>query len=183
MKGLSDMRWKEVKLGEVCDTNKSSYTAKDNWKFINYLDTGNITENRIDSIQYLDTSTNKIPSRAKRKINANDIIYSTVRPNQKHYGIIESPLENMLVSTGFTVITGKMGNTANKYLYYYLMQQNIVDMLHTIGEHSTTAYPSIKPSDIESINILMPPINEQNAIADTLSCLDDKIELSTLKHN
>ncbi len=175
---MGEREWKEVRLGDICNINKNSYSSTDNWRFINYLDTGNITENRIDKIQYLDIRKDKIPSRAKRKIAANDILYSTVRPNQKHYGIIETPLENMLVSTGFAVITGNKDRIENKYLYYYLTQQNIVDMLHTIGEHSTSAYPSIKPGDIENINILLPPLPEQIAIAATLSCLDDRIELN-----
>ncbi len=84
----------------------------------------------------------------------------------------------MLVSSGFAVISGKPEEADNHFLYYYLTQQHIVDMLHTIGEHSTSAYPSIKPSDIENLDALVPPLNEQKAIAATLSCLDDKIELN-----
>lgn len=170
--------WREVKLGDVVEINKNNYSARDNWDYINYLDTGNITENRIDSIQYLDTKTDKIPSRAKRKVNANEIIYSTVRPNQKHYGIIKKPLKNMLVSTGFAVINGKDKLAHNSFLYWYLAQESIVELLHTIGEHSTSAYPSIKPSDIEGLDINLPPLTEQKAIAATLSALDDMIELN-----
>lgn len=175
---MSSSEWREVKLGEVCDINTSTYSQKDNWSYINYLDTGNITENKIDTIQYLDSKVDKIPSRAKRKVFKNDIIYSTVRPNQKHYGIIKEPIENMLVSTGFAVIKGKPNEVENMFIYYYLTQQHIVDSLHTIGEHSTSAYPSIKPSDIECLDLSVPPLPEQKAIAATLSCLDDKIELN-----
>lgn len=170
--------WKEVKLGEVVEINKNSYSMKDNWDFVNYLDTGNITENKINCIQFLHRDRDKIPSRAKRKVSMNDVIYSTVRPNQKHYGIIKKPVDNMLVSTGFAVITGRPFSADNGFLYYYLSQQHIVDLLHTIGEHSTSAYPSIKPSDIESLYLLIPPYEEQKSIAATLSCLDDKIELN-----
>jgi len=170
--------WREVKLGEVCEINANSYSQKDNWSFINYLDTGNITENNIDIIQYLDTNVDKIPSRAKRKVLKNDILFSTVRPNQKHYGIIKKPFENMLASTGFAVINGKKNELENMFLFYFLTQQHIVDSLHTIGEHSTSAYPAIKPSDIECLNFSLPPLPEQKAIAATLSCLDDKIELN-----
>jgi len=170
--------WREVRLGDVIEINKNSYSASDNWDYINYLDTGNITENRIDSIQYLDLKTDKIPSRAKRKVNANDIIYSTVRPNQRHYGIIKKPFKNMLVSTGFAVINGKDELADNGFLYWYLTQNHIVDLLHTIGEHSTSAYPSIKPSDIEGLDIMLPPLPEQKAIAATLSAIDDMIELN-----
>ena len=175
---MSISDWRKVKLGDVIEINKNSYSAHDNWDYINYLDTGNITENRIDSIQYLDTKSDKIPSRAKRKVNANEIIYSTVRPNQKHYGIIKKPFDNMLVSTGFAVINGKDELADNGFLYWYLTQEHIVELLHTIGENSTSAYPSIKPSDIEGLDISLPSLPEQKAIAATLSALDDMIELN-----
>lgn len=175
---MSVSKWRQIKLGDVIEINKNSYSAHDDWDYINYLDTGNITENRIDNIQYLDTRSDKIPSRAKRKVNANEIIYSTVRPNQKHYGIIKKPFANMLVSTGFAVINGKDGLADNGFLYWYLTQEHIVELLHTIGENSTSAYPSIKPSDIEGLDISLPTLAEQRTIAATLSALDDMIELN-----
>ncbi|NLL18361.1 MAG: restriction endonuclease subunit S [Clostridia bacterium] len=170
--------WKKVRFGEACYINKNTYSKSDNWAFVNYLDTGNITENRIDSIQYFDTAKEKLPSRAKRKVSSNDIIFSTVRPNQKHYGIIKKPVKNMLVSTGFAVITAKPSLADSRFLYYYLTQEHIVNFLHMIGEHSTSAYPSIKPSDIEGLEIMLPTLIEQKFIAKTLSCLDEKIELN-----
>ncbi len=175
---MSSSGWKEIKLGNVCEINKSSYLKNDSWEYINYLDTGNITENQIDEIKYIVPGIDKVPSRARRKVDINDIIYSTVRPNQRHYGIIKSPLKNMLVSTGFAVITSNKNEVDSQYLYYYLSQDNIVEMLHMLGEHSTSAYPSIKPSDIENLVISLPPLTEQKAIATTLSCLDEKIELN-----
>lgn len=175
---MSFSEWKRTKLKNVCVINKNSYSAKENWKFINYLDTGNITENKIDLIQHLIVGTDKIPSRAKRKVFKDDIIYSTVRPNQKHYGIMKEVCENILVSTGFAVITCKEDLVVSDYLYYYLTQQHIVESLHTIGENSTSAYPSIKPSDLEKVDLFLPDLKEQKAIAATLSYIDDKIELN-----
>ena len=96
--------WKEYKLGDICKSNINSYSEKDNWSFVNYLDTGNITENKISDIQFIDLSSESLPSRARRKVQLNDIIYSTVRPNQKHFGIIKNQPENFLVSTGFAVL-------------------------------------------------------------------------------
>lgn len=92
---------------KVCDfikTNKFNYSPKDKWEYIYYLDTGNITENHIEKIVKLDPLVDKIPSRAKRKVKKGNIIYSTVRPNQKHYGYIDKEYDNLLVSTGFIVI-------------------------------------------------------------------------------
>ena len=60
--------WKECKLGDICKTNINSYSEKDNWSFVNYLDTGNITENKISDIQFIDLSSESLPSRARRKV-------------------------------------------------------------------------------------------------------------------
>ena len=49
-------------------------------------------------------NTKGAPSRAQRKVTNNTIIYSTVRPRLKHYGILSRPQNNFIVSTGFTTI-------------------------------------------------------------------------------
>ena len=59
--------WQMVRLGEIVKTNQSTYSPKENWQFVNYLDTGNITINRIDEIQYIDFAKDKLPSRARRR--------------------------------------------------------------------------------------------------------------------
>ena len=97
--------WKSVTIGEIAKLNTTSYSEKEKWEYVNYLDTGSIVENKISSIQYFDTRNDNVPSRAKRKVRKNSIVYSTVRPNQLHYGIIKEMPENFLVSTGFTVIS------------------------------------------------------------------------------
>jgi len=145
------------------------------WPFVNYLDTGSITENRVSEFQHLVTGRDTLPSRARRKVSVDDILYSTVRPNQRHYGIVKEVLPNMLVSTGFAVITADKTQADADFLYYYLTQNAIVDGLHAIGEQSVSAYPSIKPSDIESVELLLPPLPEQIEIGRTLRVLDDKI--------
>ena len=170
--------WNDTILGDVIITNDATYSAKENWESINYLDTGNITENQIAEIQHLIVGEDKIPSRAKRKINSGDIVYSTVRPNQKHYGIIKKPIENLLVSTGFVTIRAKEDLAITDFVYWYLVQPEVIELLQTIGEHSTSAYPSIKPSDIEGLKLRLPPLPEQKAIAHILGSLDDKIELN-----
>jgi len=167
--------WKPTRVGDICKTNQHTYSLSDKWLFVNYLDTGNITENRVSEIQHLVTGQDTPPSRARRKVAIDDILYSTVRPNRRHYGIVKEVLPNMLVSTGFAVITVDKSVADSDYLYYFLSQNDIVDSLHAIGEQSVSAYPSIKPSDIEGMELLLPPFPEQIEIGRTLRALDDKI--------
>lgn len=170
--------WKEYKLGDICKSNINSYSEKDNWSFVNYLDTGNITENKISDIQFIDLSSESLPSRARRKVQINDIIYSTVRPNQKHFGIIKNQPENFLVSTGFAVLHINKTIADPNFVFYNLIQNENTETLHAIAEQTTSAYPAIKPSDIENLSIKVPPLPTQQKIAAILSSLDDKIELN-----
>jgi len=167
--------WKEEILGSRIETNKQSIGKDYPFTDILYLDTGSITENRIEKLQ--EFSISKAPSRAKRLVEENDIIYSSVRPNQLHYGFIKNPKDNLVVSTGFVVISCDKEKIQPKYLFYYLSSDNSTEYLHSIAEASTSAYPSLKPSDIEALEIYLPPLPEQKAIAEVLSSLDDKIDL------
>ncbi|MCY3558453.1 MAG: restriction endonuclease subunit S [Chloroflexi bacterium] len=175
---MTDNGWRRTTLADCAIINDSTYSPQEKWPFINYLDTGNITENRVEQIQHLVAGQDKIPSRARRKVQPGDIVYSTVRPNQRHFGILKELPENFLASTGFAVIRGNGDTAETDYLYYFLSQDHIVDHLHTIAEHSTSAYPSIKPRDIASLELSLPPIDEQRRISHILGTLDDKIELN-----
>ena len=175
--------WKLVRLGTIVLTNQDTYSSKENWQFVNYLDTGNITMNRISEIQYINTSMDKLPSRARRKVKSNSIIYSTVRPNQLHYGIIKEQPKNFLVSTGFAVIDVNAEKALPDYIYYVLTQKEITEYLQVIAEQSVSAYPSLKPSDIENLEVLLPDIDTQKNIVAILSVIDEKIRQNTEINN
>lgn len=64
----NDGSMEKIRLGNACDTNAESYSSKEQWTFVNYLDTGNITDNKIDSIQYIDAKREKLPSRVRSKV-------------------------------------------------------------------------------------------------------------------
>ena len=166
--------WRKIRLGDACKTNTDSYSPKEEWDFVNYLDTGSITDNRINFIQHIDVKSEKLPSRARRKVKKDSIIYSTVRPNQRHFGIIKSQPENFLVSTGFAVIDTDTQVLDADFLYYLLTQSTLVEALHAIAEQSTSAYPSIKPSDIEDLEIEIPDLATQKKIAGVLWSLERK---------
>ena len=169
------LEWKLIRLGDICLTNKSSYSSKDNWKFVNYLDTGSLTENKITELQYINIEMDKMPSRARRKVIKNSILYSTVRPNQLHYGIIKEPVDNLLVSTGFTVIDVDTNKAIPEFIYYLLTQNNTTEQLQAIAEQSVSTYPSIKPSDIENLEFKLPNLIIQSKIVSILDTIDSKI--------
>ena len=174
------MSKKVTSIYEIADLNSKSITKDDTPNSIYYLDTSNITRNRIDNLKYLQLSKEEYPSRAKRKVKDKTIVYSTVRPNQEHFGILDNPIENLIVSTGFTTIDIKDINVIDPlYLYYYITQKRITNHLQAIAENSVSSYPSINSSDIGELIITFPlEIKEQQKKITLLSSIDKKIELN-----
>ncbi|GAA7539802.1 hypothetical protein HpBHB29_12720 [Helicobacter pylori] len=167
----------DLKNNSVIAINQNNYTKEDNYKKVCYLDTDNITNNRINAFLKIDLTKEKLPSRAKRKCSLNSIIYSSVRPNQRHFGIIKEIPKNFLVSTAFIVIDIiDLKKLDPNYLYYYITQDKITHYLQRIAECGTSSYPSITPLDFLNIKIKLYPLETQQKIARTLSILDQKIE-------
>lgn len=147
---------------------------------LKYLDTGSITKNYIDSFQTFIIGKDKIPSRAKRKVKNNSIVYSTVRPNLKHYGLIKNSPENLVVSTGFCVIDSTSSLISNELLLLHLSSEKVVEEFQNKGEMSVSTYPSIKPEDILATLMVVPDSTFESSLKKmntSLSAIFENIDL------
>ena len=71
-------------------------------------------------------------------------------------------------------LRGKRGQLDNTYLYY-LLRHKVRDFNQR--SHGSV-FSTITRDTFRGIHVLLPEVDEQTAIAATLSCLDDKIELN-----
>ena len=174
------MKLKKYKLYEIADLNKSSISNSDNTlSEIIYLDTSSITENV--TLGTCKMSIHEAPSRAQRRVKKNTILYSTVRPRLKHYGILSSPEANLIVSTGFVTIDVKsefQNSVDARFLFLLLTQPHITEYIASIADSAVSAYPSFNPSDISALEFEFPEMNIQTHIADIWKYYDSKIELN-----
>lgn len=145
--------WDEVQVKDFVALNKVSVSKSYPHTEIEYLDTGSLTEGVIGELQNYQLA--EAPSRAKRLVQHNDILISTVRPNQCHYGIISEPQSNLVVSTGFCTITCE--RISPYFVYLLLTNKEMTEYLHSVAEGSTSTYPSLKPEDIGSVSFQLPP--------------------------
>lgn len=150
--------WRMGTLREVCEINTDNISFKDKYEVIKYLDSSSVTDNVFDEYQILNPELDEIPNRAKRKVRYNDIVYSTVRPNLKHFGIIKGNTENVVVSTAFAVIRSNNANISNELLYLHLTDESNTNILQGIAEMSKATYPSITPENIMDLKIVIPKL-------------------------
>ena len=143
-------------LTDVAYINPDTYSPKEEWEYVNYLDTSSVTDGSIAEIQYIVPSIEKLPSRARRKIVSGDVVFSTVRPNQRHFGIICNPSPNLLASTGFAVIRSRNPLVSNELIYLCLTEDAFIEQMQQLAEQSTSTFPAIKPSDLSECLIPCP---------------------------
>lgn len=85
-------------------------------------------------------------------------------------GVHFSKTPFFVIDTAF-YLKPKLEELDIKFSYYQLLTIDINLM------DSGSAIPSTSREDFYDIDILLPPLKEQNEIAEVLSCLDDKIDL------
>jgi type I restriction enzyme, S subunit len=73
-------------------------------------------------------------------------------------------------------LRGKRGLLDNWYLKYLLQSTLVQDQLKSRASGTTVL--GIKQSELRKINLTLPPLDEQRAMAQVLGSLDDKIELN-----
>ena len=60
-----------AKIKDIAVLNKETFKKDSFPNIIKYLDTGSLTKNKIEGFQRLNTKSEKIPSRAQRKVFTN----------------------------------------------------------------------------------------------------------------
>lgn len=167
-----------VPISDIANINDRQYSSKEQWSTIHYLDTGNVTKGRVGALQVLNALTDKVPSRARRKVKDSSIVYSLVRPNQQHYALLKEPPNSMLVSTGFAVIDADKSKVLPRYLYYALTTKEATSYFQTLAEQSVSTYPTLGVKDLASFKICLPDIDTQKQISSILGTLDKKMNLN-----
>lgn len=146
--------WELQSYGKLCHINKATLSKKEDIQYIDYLDTSSLTKGVISETQELDRY--QAPSRAQRKVEDLTILYSCVRPRLLHYGILCNPTTNLIASTGFATIDA-IEKEYSLMLYMHLTTLDITEYLASIADTAVSSYPSINPSDIASLETLVPP--------------------------
>lgn len=172
------MKFESFAIEEIAEINVDQYSRGEKWLRIQYLDTSSVSKGRIVSSQQLDSCRDTIPSRARRKVRDQSIVYSMVRPNQEHYALLTNPAPNMLVSTGFCVIDADERYVSPRYLFYLLTTQKTTNHFQALAEQSASTYPTLGLSDLAGFQVNLPSVEIQKRVESIVSPIDQKIELN-----
>ena len=143
--------WRVVKVKEIATVNERSIRKARAPNDIAYVDISSVTPGQIEKIEELRFCD--APSRARRIVHHGDIIWSSVRPNRRSFSLIIDPPPNLVVSTGFAVVSA----TAIPFTYLYHATTTDDFVVYLVNHAKGAAYPAVNAQDFENANILRPP--------------------------
>jgi type I restriction enzyme, S subunit len=143
--------WEVGKLGDHCDINQRNVRAGEIHGLIEYVDIASVTVGRLTGIQRVRFSD--APSRARRRVQHGDTIWSCVRPNHRSYLFIHSPPDERIVSTGFAVLSPSRFGAS--FLHEITTQPEFVHYL--VSNADGSAYPAVRPDHFASATVVVPP--------------------------
>lgn len=161
-------KWEKVKLGEVCEMFSGGTPKSDEKAYYNgnipFIRSAEISSNHTE----LFISESGYKNSSAKMVNINDLLYALYGANSgecaisKQYGAINQ-----------AILCIRCDNILTYYLYSCLtyMKENIIVKYLQGGQGNLSA------TIIKGIQLKVPDINEQTAIAEILSAQDKEIEL------
>jgi type I restriction enzyme S subunit len=175
--------WPQVRLGDapltIIDGDRGkNYPSHNDFfddEYCLFLNTKNVRQGGFDfsACQYITQERDQLLR--KGKLSRNDLILTT-RGTIGNIAFYDEtvPFENVRINSGMVIIrpnTDKLDPGFNFYLFRKLQED-----FYTFTTGS--AQPQLPIKDLSRLLVSIPPLPTQRAIAATLSCLDDKIELN-----
>ena len=171
--------WPKVRLGEICEIidgdRGKNYPQQEEFASKGYclfLNASNVTKNgwSFNSNQFI----TKEKSFLLRKgiVEVNDIVFTTrgTVGNVAHYKRAE--FDCVRINSGMVILRHREDD--NRYLYYALKSKSIQQQI--LLYCSGSAQPQLPIKDLRKVQIPLPPLSIQHAIAKRLSAYDNLIE-------
>jgi type I restriction enzyme S subunit len=161
--------WEEKTLGEILvKTETVDPTKKPNEEFI-YLDVSSVNKETKEIENATVLLGKDAPSRARKLVRTNDVIFATVRPTHSRVALITEEYNEQVCSTGYFVLRAKEF-LSNNLVYYFLLTYSFNKQMEKLQKGAS--YPAVTDSEVKGIYISFPKsLKEQQTIVQKLNAL------------
>jgi len=164
------MNWPTPMIGDVCLPTLQGDPARSGRKSFRYVDIAGVDRDSklisgADEIQ-----SSEAPSRARKIIEASDVLVSTVRPNLNAIALVPDNLNGEIASTGFAVLRANRALLDPKYLFYWVQSTQFVDFL--VANATGASYPAVNDGIVKRAPIPLASPREQSRIVELLDEAD-----------
>ena len=171
--------WEVGKIKDVVLGIEQNDPSKTPLQEIKYIDVSSISNEFLKIVEYKSYLGKDAPSRARKVLKENDIVFATVRPYLKRIAFIPKEYDGFYGSTAFCVLRSNPEKILPYFLFYYVSTDIFVSKVS--GYQTGSGYPAITDDNIKNELIPLPSLPEQQEIAHILQTIDQKIEIEKKK--
>ncbi|MDE2837968.1 MAG: restriction endonuclease subunit S [Chloroflexota bacterium] len=178
----SQNQWRRVALGDLVDLRLSSVDKKSRLneqavQLCNYMDVYDNSFIQADMDFMPATATEREIARCS--LAAGDVVIT--KDSEKHDDIgvpafVRENIPNLVCGYHLAILRPQTSVVDGTYLFYALRADEAQEQFHSYANGITRF--GLRKSDIGLVEVPLPPLPEQRAVAHVLGTLDDKIELN-----
>lgn len=168
--------WEVKPLGELIEPLETLDPRKAPAEEFTYIDVSSVSRNKLEVTETTNVLGAKAPSRARRKVRENDVLFATIRPTLKRIAVIPANLNEAICSTGYMVLRAS-NQLDHRFLFYALQSENFADAMESLQRGAS--YPAVSDGDIKSQEIPIPPLEEQKQIVAVLDAAFEGLTRAT----
>jgi type I restriction enzyme S subunit len=166
--------WQVTPIHKVTVRTSQRDPRKQPDKTFRYVDVSSVDSTLCKVRNANEIIGSEAPSRARKDIRANDVLFATVRPTLKRVALIPPALDGEIASTGYCVLRANRERVEPGFLYNCLLTDWLIDAMGKLERGAN--YPAVRDSDVFNAQIPLPPLPEQRKIAAVLGLVQRAIE-------
>ena len=153
MSGKVKVGWEVKKLGEVLVKTESIDPTKNPNEDFTYLDVSSVNKDTKEIENATILLGKNAPSRARKLVRTNDVIFATVRPTHSRVALITAEYDEQVCSTGYFVLRGK-DFIYNQYLFYFLLTDEFNGQMEKLQKGAS--YPAVTDAEVKNTFLRYP---------------------------
>lgn len=166
--------WAESSIGKAVVKTKQRDPRKKPDEMFQYVDVSAVSNTSFKITSAAPTLGSEAPSRARKAIQTDDVLFATVRPTLKRIALVPPELDGAIASTGYCVLRCDKAKATPGFLYSFLITDHFNARM--AGLERGASYPAVRDSDVTASWFPLPPLPEQTQIAHILSTVQRAIE-------
>ena len=170
--------WSVATIGNVTVKTRQRDPRKTPADEFQYVDVSSVSNESFKITSTKHTVGLNAPSRARKEINTDDVLFATVRPTLQRIAMVPKEFDGEIASTGYCVLRSDQNKIHPRFLYLFLLTDHFNTRM--AGLERGASYPAVRDSDVKNSWIPLPPLSEQKKIAHFLSTVQRAIEAQEL---
>ena len=168
------MEWKEMTVGDLCDTISDTYRREDTEVIL--VNTSDVLGGKILNHQKVENKNLK--GQFKKTFKKDDILYSEIRPANKRFAYVDfDSTEHYIASTKLMVLRPRKDVVDPKFLFSLLTSNQMLEELQHLAETRSGTFPQITfSSELAPMPVCVPDFKTQKRIVGLLDAIEKKID-------